>query len=134
MHEYAELHVDLLVVSMKVTLNKDFAYAMTPMKILSWPVGTWPLQDYNIFSAMRVIITSFLLVRNFCHSVSMLTCTYTRRQGISEQISGTCSSDINLHFIYFNNLCDVLLNFEFIDFAQSEIKCSFNFACQWISL
>ncbi|XP_076480861.1 odorant receptor 4-like [Bombus vancouverensis nearcticus] len=47
---------------MKATLNKDFAYAMTPMKILSWPVGTWPLQDYNIFSAMRAIITSCLLL------------------------------------------------------------------------
>ncbi|XP_071866298.1 odorant receptor Or2-like [Bombus fervidus] len=62
MHDYAKLLVDLRVVSMKATLNEDFAYAMTPMKILSWPVGTWPLQDYNIFSAMRVIITSFFLL------------------------------------------------------------------------
>ncbi|XP_060824260.1 odorant receptor 94a-like [Bombus pascuorum] len=62
MYDYAKLLVDLRVVSMKATLNKDFAYAMNPMKILSWPVGTWPLQDYNIFSAMRVIITSFLLL------------------------------------------------------------------------
>ena len=113
MHDYAVLFVDLRVVSMKAALNKDFAYAMIPMKIMSWPVGTWPLQDYNIFSAIRVIITSFLLVRNFCHSVSMLTCTYTRRQGISEQISGTCSSDINLNFIYYTLMCKikVILNF-----------------------
>nr|XP_033206039.1 odorant receptor Or2-like [Bombus vancouverensis nearcticus] len=62
MHDYAVLFVDLRVVNMKAALNKDFAYAMTPMKILSWPVGTWPLQDYNIFSAMRVIITSCFLL------------------------------------------------------------------------
>ncbi|XP_043601024.1 uncharacterized protein LOC122575727 isoform X2 [Bombus pyrosoma] len=62
MHDYPVLFVDLRVVSMKAALSKDFAYAMTPMKIMSWPVGTWPLQDYNIFSAMRVIITSFLLL------------------------------------------------------------------------
>ncbi|XP_033308194.1 odorant receptor Or2-like [Bombus bifarius] len=47
---------------MKTTLNKDFAYAITPMKIMSWPVGTWPLQDYNILSAMRVIFTIFLVL------------------------------------------------------------------------
>ena len=62
MHDYAELYVDLCVVSMRATLNKDFAYAITPMKIMSWPVGTWPLQDYNILSAMRAIFTIFLVV------------------------------------------------------------------------
>ncbi|XP_050483271.1 odorant receptor 9a-like [Bombus huntii] len=47
---------------MKVSTSKDFAYAMTPLKILSWPVGTWPLQDYDVFSAIRAIIATFFLL------------------------------------------------------------------------
>ena len=37
-------------------MKKDIAYAMTPMKIFSWPVGTWPLQEYNAASASRCIL------------------------------------------------------------------------------
>ncbi|XP_076677955.1 odorant receptor 4-like [Andrena cerasifolii] len=48
---------------MRIQLKKDMAYAMTPMKILSWPVGTWPLQEYNVASASRCIFAiSFLLL------------------------------------------------------------------------
>ncbi|XP_033344624.1 odorant receptor 65a-like [Bombus vosnesenskii] len=47
---------------MKASRSKDFAYAMTPLKILSWPVGTWPLQNYDIFSATRAIIAISLLL------------------------------------------------------------------------
>ncbi|XP_033206024.2 odorant receptor 4-like [Bombus vancouverensis nearcticus] len=47
---------------MKTSTSKDFAYAMTPLKILSWPVGTWPLQDYNVFSAIRATIATFFLL------------------------------------------------------------------------
>ncbi|XP_033206186.2 odorant receptor 10-like [Bombus vancouverensis nearcticus] len=47
---------------MKATSSKDFAYAMAPFKILSWPVGTWPLQLYDTFSAIRAVITIFLLL------------------------------------------------------------------------
>ncbi|CAL7938187.1 unnamed protein product [Xylocopa violacea] len=48
---------------MKASFNKDIAYAMTPLKILSWPVGTWPLQVYNVFSNLRTILTiSFVLL------------------------------------------------------------------------
>ncbi|XP_003403027.1 odorant receptor 13a-like [Bombus terrestris] len=48
---------------MKVPSDKDFTYAMTPLKMLSWPVGTWPLQEYDIFSGIRAIIAiSFLLL------------------------------------------------------------------------
>ncbi|CAD1479012.1 unnamed protein product [Heterotrigona itama] len=45
----------LSVLKMK-TSSLNFAYAMTPLKILSWPVGTWPLQNYNTFSFIRAII------------------------------------------------------------------------------
>ncbi|CAL7938190.1 unnamed protein product [Xylocopa violacea] len=47
---------------MKAAFKKDFAYAMTPLKILSWPVGTWPLQDYNAFSSARTILAVFFLL------------------------------------------------------------------------
>ncbi|XP_076677956.1 odorant receptor 4-like [Andrena cerasifolii] len=48
---------------MKASLKKDMAYAMTPMKIFSWPVGTWPLQEYNLASASRCVFAiSFLLL------------------------------------------------------------------------
>ncbi|XP_076629846.1 odorant receptor 82a-like [Colletes latitarsis] len=39
----------------KMKKNKDFEYAMVPLKILAWPVGTWPLEKYNLFSAFRSI-------------------------------------------------------------------------------
>ncbi|XP_050593914.1 odorant receptor 13a-like [Bombus affinis] len=47
---------------MKESSDEDFAYAMTPLKIMSWPVGTWPLQVYDIFSAIRAIIAILLLL------------------------------------------------------------------------
>nr|XP_033206182.1 uncharacterized protein LOC117166374 [Bombus vancouverensis nearcticus] len=50
------------ICTMKESSRKDFAYAMTPMKIVSWPVGTWPLQNYGIFSAMRGIIVISLVL------------------------------------------------------------------------
>ncbi|XP_017889350.1 odorant receptor 85f-like isoform X1 [Ceratina calcarata] len=38
---------------MEATSKRDFAYAMTPIKVLSWSVGTWPLQKYNVFAKIR---------------------------------------------------------------------------------
>ncbi|XP_060825152.1 uncharacterized protein LOC132912060 [Bombus pascuorum] len=61
-HDSVELFVDLHLARMKASSRKDFAYAMTPLKIVSWPVGTWPLQDYDIFSAMRGTIVIFLML------------------------------------------------------------------------
>ncbi|XP_061942190.1 uncharacterized protein LOC108002265 [Apis cerana] len=47
---------------MKTTSNEEFAYAMTPLKFLSWPVGTWPFQVYDIFSLIRTIFSVSLLL------------------------------------------------------------------------
>ncbi|XP_394081.6 odorant receptor 65a isoform X2 [Apis mellifera] len=47
---------------MKTTSNKDFAYAMTPLKFLSWPLGTWPLQVFNTFSIIRAMFSTFLVL------------------------------------------------------------------------
>ncbi|XP_031773876.1 odorant receptor 13a-like isoform X2 [Apis florea] len=47
---------------MKTTSNKDFTYAMTPLKFLSWPVGTWPFQVHEIFSISRTIFSISLLL------------------------------------------------------------------------
>ncbi|XP_012344930.1 odorant receptor Or2-like [Apis florea] len=47
---------------MKTTSNKDFAYAMTPLKFLSWPVGTWPFQVHDTFSLTRTIFSVSLLL------------------------------------------------------------------------
>ncbi|XP_034179212.2 uncharacterized protein LOC117603816 [Osmia lignaria lignaria] len=47
---------------MKTTKNEDFAYAMVLFKILSWPVGTWPLQTYNRFAFIRFIVTICILL------------------------------------------------------------------------
>ncbi|XP_026831337.1 odorant receptor 13a-like isoform X1 [Ooceraea biroi] len=33
--------------------KSDIAYAMTPFKFLTWPIGIWPLQVYNIYSLIR---------------------------------------------------------------------------------
>ncbi|XP_031365752.1 odorant receptor 10a-like [Apis dorsata] len=47
---------------MKTTSNKDFTYAMTPLKFLSWPLGTWPFQVYDTFSLIRTIFSISLLL------------------------------------------------------------------------
>ncbi|XP_076376766.1 odorant receptor 10-like [Megalopta genalis] len=46
---------------MKLPTDKDFAYEMTPLKIVSWPVGTWPLQKYDLLSVMRSVVTLVVL-------------------------------------------------------------------------
>ncbi|XP_071556199.1 odorant receptor 9a-like [Temnothorax nylanderi] len=33
----------------------DVSYAMTPFKLLTWPIGVWPLQVYNVYSLLRCI-------------------------------------------------------------------------------
>ncbi|XP_029671271.1 odorant receptor 49b-like [Formica exsecta] len=33
--------------------KNDIAYAMTPFKLITWPIGVWPLQIYNIYSLLR---------------------------------------------------------------------------------
>jgi len=46
-----------------MSLNDDLAYAMTPLKLLTLPLGVWPLQKYDIFSLVRCIVCIFSLVR-----------------------------------------------------------------------
>ncbi|XP_025075470.1 odorant receptor 13a-like [Pogonomyrmex barbatus] len=36
--------------------KNDVAYAMTPFKIISWPIGVWPLQVYNVYSFIRCVL------------------------------------------------------------------------------
>lgn len=43
--------------------NADVAYAFTPYKILTLPLGIWPLQEYNTFSLVRSVVCCFSLVR-----------------------------------------------------------------------
>ncbi|XP_025987270.2 uncharacterized protein LOC113003180 [Solenopsis invicta] len=38
--------------------KNDVAYAMTPFKLLAWPVGVWPLQVYNVSSLIRCILAT----------------------------------------------------------------------------
>ncbi|XP_032680089.1 odorant receptor 13a-like [Odontomachus brunneus] len=38
--------------------NEDIAYAMTPLKLVMWPLGVWPLQVYNIYSLIRCVLTT----------------------------------------------------------------------------
>jgi len=33
--------------------ENDIAYAMTPFKLITWPIGAWPLQVYNFYSLIR---------------------------------------------------------------------------------
>ncbi|XP_072759658.1 uncharacterized protein [Anoplolepis gracilipes] len=39
--------------------NDDIAYAMTPYKLIAWPIGVWPLQIYNIYSLLRCALGTF---------------------------------------------------------------------------
>ncbi|XP_018400093.1 PREDICTED: uncharacterized protein LOC108777649, partial [Cyphomyrmex costatus] len=43
---------------MKSSSHNDVAYAMTPFKLLTWPVGLWPLQVYNIYSLIRCVLVT----------------------------------------------------------------------------
>ncbi|XP_011878793.1 PREDICTED: uncharacterized protein LOC105568041 [Vollenhovia emeryi] len=36
----------------------DVSYAMTPFKLLTWPIGVWPLQVYNVYSLLRCIFAT----------------------------------------------------------------------------
>ncbi|XP_076677408.1 odorant receptor 67a-like [Andrena cerasifolii] len=47
---------------METSSKKDLTYAMTPLKILAWPVGTWPLQKYNVASFLRSTTAVFVLL------------------------------------------------------------------------
>lgn len=42
--------------------KNDIAYAMTPFKLLTWHIGVWPLQVYNVFSLIRCIFATCCLV------------------------------------------------------------------------
>ncbi|XP_036142470.1 uncharacterized protein LOC118645475 isoform X3 [Monomorium pharaonis] len=44
--------------------NDDIAYAMTPYKVFTLPLGVWPLQKYNMFSLFRSIVCGISLVRS----------------------------------------------------------------------
>lgn len=41
----------------------DIAYAMNYVKLISWPIGVWPLQVYNNFSIIRCLWGIFSAVR-----------------------------------------------------------------------
>ncbi|XP_076376756.1 uncharacterized protein LOC143259220 isoform X2 [Megalopta genalis] len=47
---------------MKLPTDKDFVYEMSILKIVSWPVGTWPLQEYGLLSGLRFVVALSLLV------------------------------------------------------------------------
>ncbi|XP_067210053.1 uncharacterized protein [Linepithema humile] len=38
--------------------KNDIAYAMTPFKLLAWPIGVWPLQVYNVYSLVRCVVAT----------------------------------------------------------------------------
>ena len=55
--------------------NDDVAYAMTPFKVLTLPLGVWPLQKYNTFSLIRSIVCGFSMVR-FQFSYYVFQCNF----------------------------------------------------------
>ncbi|XP_039314404.1 uncharacterized protein LOC105193232 isoform X4 [Solenopsis invicta] len=42
--------------------NDDITYAMTPLKLLTLPLGVWPLQKYNTFSIVRSFVCGFCMI------------------------------------------------------------------------
>ncbi|XP_071556216.1 odorant receptor 10-like [Temnothorax nylanderi] len=58
----------------KISWNDDVAYAMTPLKLLTLPLGIWPLQKYDIFSLVRSIVCGIGMVRcQFSYFISSTT-------------------------------------------------------------
>lgn len=43
--------------------NDDAAYTMTPLKLISFPLGFWPLQENNMFDLLRYIVSTVGMVR-----------------------------------------------------------------------
>ncbi|KYN03308.1 hypothetical protein ALC62_05858 [Cyphomyrmex costatus] len=53
--------------------KNDVAYAMNPFKLLTWPVGLWPLQVYNMYSLIRcVLVTCCMVSSQFRRFLSLL--------------------------------------------------------------
>lgn len=53
-----------LYMTATMSWNADVAYAFTPYKILTLPLGIWPLQKYNTFALVCSIVCCFSLVRS----------------------------------------------------------------------
>ncbi|XP_018363120.1 PREDICTED: odorant receptor 13a-like [Trachymyrmex cornetzi] len=51
-------YVDLMA---SLQWKNDVAYAMTPFKLLTWPIGLWPLQVYDIYSLIRCVLVTCCL-------------------------------------------------------------------------
>jgi len=49
--------------------KNDVAYAMTPFKLLAWPIGVWPLQVYNVYALIRCILATCCMVRSRLMSI-----------------------------------------------------------------
>ncbi|XP_072760027.1 uncharacterized protein [Anoplolepis gracilipes] len=70
-HRYSEqASVRVIISTMTSTRWKnDIVYAMTPVKLVTWPIGMWPLQVYNIYSLLRcafcICCTSLLAILPF---------------------------------------------------------------------
>nr|XP_003704733.2 PREDICTED: uncharacterized protein LOC100875866 [Megachile rotundata] len=47
---------------MKIPKNTDLAYAMSPLEIVAWPLGTWPLREENATAIANSAITLFILI------------------------------------------------------------------------
>nr|XP_034179212.1 odorant receptor 9a-like [Osmia lignaria] len=47
---------------MTTTNDEDYTYAMKPLKILSWIMGVWPLEIYNVFTFIRSIFVIGILL------------------------------------------------------------------------
>lgn len=57
----------------------DIAYVTTPYKLVSWPIGVWPLQVYN-FYLLRSILSACFAVRTFSCEHDDHWCAIVRRQ------------------------------------------------------
>ncbi|RLU25807.1 ObirOr5-P2 [Ooceraea biroi] len=52
----------------------DIAYAMTPFKLITWPIGVWPLQVYDVYSLIQCSLLVILPCIELC-----MGCTDTDR-------------------------------------------------------
>nr|XP_031847370.1 uncharacterized protein LOC116433434 [Nomia melanderi] len=55
-------YLSVLRLMMKLPTDEDFSYAMDALRIISRPVGTWPLQTYNFWSGLRSAIVIVLIM------------------------------------------------------------------------
>ncbi|XP_017758034.1 PREDICTED: odorant receptor 33c-like [Eufriesea mexicana] len=102
--------LSILFAEMKSSKSKDFTYTMTPLKLVTWPLGTWPLQDYDTFSIIRaMIVSAFLLLLVVTQYTEMYLNNSNPEMNLDSVILSSCAILAILKVVCFHTWCAGLI-------------------------